>query len=285
MEMEANEELQSLQDEINHLAYDTFAGITGFDEFSVPCIPRISPQYLENRFVILAQETDTWNPSFGRFQKFSQSKFIEVEKILYEERYDDFSEWAADVYPGAFWEFTRKLYENKILESPIHDKKWLNHCWMNLFCVEKCVDKKDNSGRPSRNKGLAEKVMDVQKNLVFQILTLIKPKIVLATTGHANDVFWLKNALGTDYSQVRFKTVDDKEIYEIKHIAEIEINDGKNPLYGVKILRTYHPNFFSKRINRRDKMVEIGKKVSDMGLSKAAYYQQVLFEVLKKWVS
>ena len=85
---------------------------------------------------------------------------------------------------------------------------------MNLFCVEKCVDKKDNSGRPSRNKGLAEKVMDVQKNLVFQILTLIKPKIVLATTGHANDVFLLKNALGTDYSQVRFKTVDDKEIYE-----------------------------------------------------------------------
>ena len=32
-------------------------------------------------------------------------------------------------------------------------------------------------------------------------------------------------------------------------------------------------------------MVEIGKKVSDMGLSKAAYYQQVLFEVLKQWVS
>ena len=45
--MEANEELQSLQDEINHLAYDTFAGITGFDEFSVPCIPRISPLKLK----------------------------------------------------------------------------------------------------------------------------------------------------------------------------------------------------------------------------------------------
>jgi hypothetical protein len=283
--MEENEKLRFLQKEINHLAYDTFAGIAGYKEFSVPCIPRISPQYLKNRFVLLAQETDTWYPNWGHFQEFSQSKYAEVEKILYEERYDDFSEWAASTYPGAFWEFTRSLYENGILEAPLHEKKWLSHCWMNLFCIEKCKDKKDDSGRPSRHIELAEKVMNVQKNLVFQILKLIKPRIILATTGHANDCFLLKNALGTDRSQVEFKAVDNKEIYEIKHITEIEIYDEKNPLHGVKILRTYHPNFFSKRINRRDKMVEIGEKVSNMGLSKAAYYQQVLFEVLKKWVS
>ncbi len=283
--MEENEELHFLQDEINRLAYDAFAGIAGYEEFSVPCIPRISPQYLKNRFVLLAQETDTWYPNLGHFQEFSQSKYADVEKILYEERYDDFSEWAASTYPGAFWEFTRNLYKIRILEPPLNDRKWLSHCWMNLFCIEECKDKKDNSGRPSRNEELAKKVMCVQKNLVFQILKLIKPKIILATTGHANDGFLLKNALGTDRSQVEFKAVDNKEIYEIKHIAEIVIDDEKNPLHGIKILRTYHPNFFSKRINRKDKMIEIGKKISDMGLSKAAYYQQVLFEVLKKWVS
>lgn len=283
--MAKNEELQLLQDEINRLAYKAFASVDGFDDFSIPFIPRISPQYLKNRFVILAQETDTWYPTSGRFQKFSQTKFTEVEKILYEERYDDFSKFATEEYPGAFWEFTRKLYENKILEEPIHDKKWLNHCWMNLFCIEKCKNKKDVSGRPSRDKKLAKEVMNVQGKLVFHILTRIKPKIILATTGHANDSFLLENALGTDVSQVKFKAVDEKEIYEYKHIAEIEINDEKNPLYGVKILRTYHPNFFSKRINRKDRMVEIGKKVLEMELSKADYYQQVLFEVLKKWVS
>ena len=156
---------------------------------------------------------------------------------------------------------------------------------MNLFCIEKCKNKTDVSGRPSRYEKLAKEVMNVQGKLVFHILTRIKPKIILATTGHANDSFLLENALGTDVSQVKFKAVDEKEIYEYKHIAEIEINDEKNPLYGVKILRTYHPNFFSKRINRKDRMVEIGKKVLEMELSKADYYQQVLFEVLKKWVS
>ncbi len=281
--MTENEELHFVQEEINHLAYDTFAGITGHDDFSVPCIPRISPQYLKNRFVFLAQETNTWYPD-QRFQYFSSSKYENLEKILYEERYDDFCQWASDEYSGSLWEFTRTLYKEKILLGPLHEGKYLTHCWMNLFCIEKCRDKTDRFGRPSQFKEIADEVIDVQENLVFKILALIKPKIILATTGFANDSYLLKNALGTDCHQVRFKIVDEKEIYKIEHLAQIEINDERNPLYGVKILRTYHPNFFSKRINRKDKMIEIGKRVSDMGLSKADYYKQVLFEVLKKWV-
>ena len=281
--MKVNEELRFIQDEINRLAYDTFAGISGYEEYSVPCIPRISPQYLKNRFVFLAQETNTWYRE-RRFQYFSSSKYEDLEKILYEERYDDFCRWASDDYSGSLWEFARTLYEEKILPGPLHEDKYLTHCWMNLFCIEKCKDKKDCFGRPSQVKEIADEVMNVQKNLVFKILTVIKPKIVLATIGSANDFYLLKNALGTDCHQARFKTVDEKGIYKIEHLAEIEINDEKNPLHGVKILRTYHPNFFSKRINRKDKMIEIGKRVADMGLSKADYYKQVLFEVLKKWV-
>lgn len=286
MDSEIPKELKHLQDCINNLVYDTFGGVSEYDDFSVPCIPRISPQYLKNRFVILAQETDTWYPDCGRFPEFAQSKFSDVEKILYEERYDNFSEWAADVYGGAFWEFTRNLYNNGILESPIHEKKWLSHCWMNLFCIEKCVDKRDNSGRPSQHKDLANKVVFVQRNLVFQILALVKPKIILATTGHSNDSFLLKNGLGSEWSQVEFKAVDEENIYEIKHIAEIRIKDANNPLYGVKILRAYHPNFFLKRINNKRIFKNVSNQIEkrSLNVTKAQYYQKILLETLRKWV-
>lgn len=283
MDTNISEELKHLQDDINNLVYDTFRGVSGYDDFSVPCIPRISPQYLKNRFVILAQETDTWYPNCGRFSEFAQSKIEDVEKKLYEERYDVFSEWASESYPGAFWEFTRNLYNKGILEPPIHTKKWLTHCWMNLFCIEKCVDKRDNHGRPSQHKDLAKEVMSIQGNLVFQILALIKPKIILATTAHFNDSFLLKNGLGSDWSQVEFKTADEEHIYATNHLAEILIKDESNPLYGVKILRSYHPNFFSKRINRKNIFIDIEKQLSDKKMTKSGYYQKILFETLKKW--
>ena len=286
MDTEIPEELKHLQDDINNLVYDTFRGVSGYDDFSVPCIPRISPQYLKNRFVILAQETDTWYPNYGRFSEFAQSKIEDVEKMLYEERYDDFSECASESYPGAFWEFTRNLYNKGILESPIHNKKWLTHCWMNLFCIEKCVDKRDNHGRPSQHKDLAKEVMSIQGNLVFQILALIKPKIILATTAHFNDSFLLKNGLDSNWSQVEFKAVDEENIYEIKHIAEIRIKDANNPLYGVKILRAYHPNFFLKRINNKRIFKNVSNQIEkrSLNVTKAQYYQKILLETLRKWV-
>ena len=85
-----NEELKMIQDEINRCVYETFNGVSGYDGFSIPCIPRISSQYLKNRFVILAQETNTWYPNVGHFQDLASSKYCNLEKILYENCYDDF---------------------------------------------------------------------------------------------------------------------------------------------------------------------------------------------------
>ena len=200
-----NEELKMIQDEINRCVYETFNGVSGYDGFSIPCIPRISSQYLKNRFVILAQETNTWYPNVGHFQDLASSKYCNLEKILYENCYDDFCQWASETYKGAFWDFSRFLYSDEgVLCGPIHQDKYLTHCWMNLFCIEKCRNKRDRFGRPSQNRNLAEFIVKIQKDLVFKILKIIKPKTILAMTGYQNDSFLIENGLGTSFDRVDF---------------------------------------------------------------------------------
>lgn len=59
-----------MQRQINRLAYNTFKNAQGFSNFSVPHIPRISPQYLKNRFVFMGEETNTWYRNKGLFDSF-----------------------------------------------------------------------------------------------------------------------------------------------------------------------------------------------------------------------
>lgn len=278
-----NEELKMIQDEINRCVYETFNGVSGYDGFSIPCIPRISSQYLKNRFVILAQETNTWYPNVGHFQDLASSKYCNLEKILYENCYDDFCQWASETYKGAFWDFSRFLYSDEgVLCGPIHQDKYLTHCWMNLFCIEKCRNKRDRFGRPSQNRNLAEFIVKIQKDLVFKILKIIKPKTILAMTGYQNDSFLIENGLGTSFDRVEFYPIDKENIYSRNHIAEIKINDENNPLSKTKIIRSYHPNFFTKRINRKNIFKEIGQKIMErFGKTKSQYYREILLDSLK----
>lgn len=279
---ENEEEIKVMQEKINKCAYETFKNVLNFEAFSVPCIPRISPQYLKNRFVILGQETNTWYPSFGHFQDFAFSEYSNVESILYENRYDDFCQWASDVYKGALWEFSRSLYNEGILAGPMHKGIYLTHCWMNLFCIEKCVNKRDQSGRPSQNRALARIVMSVQKDLVFRLLKILKPKIILAVTSYQNDSFLIENGLGTSFDKIEFCSVDEEKIYSMNHIARIKICDDSNPLSETKIIRSYHPNFFAKRINRKNIFREIDQMLKERnGMTKAQYYKKILFDALK----
>ena len=153
---------------------------------------------------------------------------------------------------------------------------------MNLFCIEKCRNKRDRFGRPSQNRNLAEFIVKIQKDLVFKILKIIKPKTILAMTGYQNDSFLIENGLGTSFDRVEFYPIDKENIYSRNHIAEIKINDENNPLSKTKIIRSYHPNFFTKRINRKNIFKEIGQKIMErFGKTKSQYYREILLDSLK----
>ena len=81
---------------------------------------------------------------------------------------------------------------------------------MNLFVVEACTHKKDNKGRPTINKMLANKIMTLQENLVFKVLGILKPKLIISLTGHSLDNILFNNCLGT--SKVQVKSIDVEEI-------------------------------------------------------------------------
>jgi hypothetical protein len=53
-------ELETLQKAINDLFYQTFKEYEGGKGYSKPLIPVISERYLENRVVVMGQETYTW---------------------------------------------------------------------------------------------------------------------------------------------------------------------------------------------------------------------------------
>ena len=75
-------ECLKIQAKINELAFDTFKEHKGYEDFSMPLIPRISPQYLENRFVLLGQETNMW---YGHISKIKEtdSNFLKIATIVF----------------------------------------------------------------------------------------------------------------------------------------------------------------------------------------------------------
>lgn len=290
--MQQSLELQQMQEQINSLVYQTFSGITGYDDFSVPLVPRISPQYLENRFVLMGQETNTWyadkkDECLGwvrdkRFKEFSESSLDEMEQILQIERYDRFCNSSSITYGGAFWTFTRYLYNDGVISGPMVSNGFLSHVWMNLFCIENCVNKKDNSGRPSQSWELADRVMMIQKDLVFKILEIIKPKVILATVGYENDYFLKRYALQVDDLNSSVESIDPLNIFNTNHMCQFVVNDVSHPLYGTTILRTYHPSFFLNHINKGRVFKNIAARLNEEGIQKkkSQYYYSVVKDKL-----
>jgi len=244
-------ELEELQQEINHLVYTTIksnymamSDTLGIEQYSTPFIPRISPQYLENRFVILGQETDTWYPGpwteCGHLEDFVDAEEDDVERICLDLRYDDFAEYASGEggRGGHFWGFTREIYRRNLIESDIHEGMYLSHCWMNLFMMEK-VNELGKAGRTSQNWGMAQEVMDLQGYLVYEIFKLIQPKVILAMTSHKCDFFLSKYALGND--SLSFEPLGD---FSYEDLATSEVYDPSFSYCPVHVIRTYHPNYF-----------------------------------------
>lgn len=275
------DDLKAIQNEIERLAYEYFRDMDCLEGFSYPLVPRISEEYLKNRFVVMGQETNTWKghiyaPEVRK--DFLEGSLAEYDRFVRDE--------VAVNYPGEFWQFSKDLYQKEIqiLDGDICNGSWLSHCWINLFCMEKCAyrNDRDKTHLPSQNRRLAKRVMEIQKDFVFRILKIIKPKTILAMTYYQNDSFLIENGLGTSFDKVEFCPIDKEKIYSRNHIAEIKINDVNNPLSKTKIIRSYHPKFFTKRINNKNIFKDIGQKLMErFGKTKSQYYREILLDSLK----
>lgn len=233
--------MDNIQHKIISIYAKHFAKLTKNLGFSAPLMPNISPRYLDNRVVIMGQETNTWYNDVVSFPDFKKSD-KEIERSCLTERIDKFVKEHVEKYGGKFWQFNRTLYSENILEGNIVEDDKLSHCWLNLFCVEKCQGKKDKAGRPSQNRALAKKVMEFQQKLLYEVFEIIKPKVIVALIGLNNDDYLIKNALNAQnsYSIIPIS----KDIDKPESLSEFKITDTANCLYNTTIIRAYHPTYF-----------------------------------------
>lgn len=256
-------EIDKLQHDINNLAYWTFKnGCKDCSEqylkkFSIPLIPRITQEYLAYRLVILGQETSTWYPrswhenedknhplheSYKAFnlRDFINAKESDAEQICQVCRYDRHVQY---VYgkgkrTQGLWGFSKKVCKEN-LGFCIKPNASIPFCLLDLFCTE-TVAFNGEKGKPSQNEKLADEVIKMQSNLLYRILTLIKPKAILATTNYKNDDILKQYALGDPNAKI--VPIDNSGAFSPEEIASIDIAQGE--LIDTKVIRTYHPNFF-----------------------------------------
>jgi len=234
-------DIDKIQKDILELAYSTFNKIKAEDWYSYPLIPRISEEYFKNKVVVLGQETNSW---LGHFR-------CSEQKDVYKECLNGYNCFVRDKVPsyrGKFWAFSRNLYKD-IFGGYICKNDQLSHCWMNLFCVERCKrNEKTKNGKPSQDRALANQVIAIQKDFVYQVMKIIQPRIVLALIGNKNDDIFAKYALGTELDSQKIIRKNLDPVFREEQLAEFEIIDDSNPLHDSLIIRTYHPSYFMGRM-------------------------------------
>lgn len=239
------DDLKKIQNEIQRLAYERFRNIDCSEGFSYPLVPRISEEYLKNRVVVMGQETNTWNGFIDNPEK--KENFLEGSLA----EYDRFVLNESARYRGKFWQFSRSLYRRGILDGYIRNGNWLSHCWMNLFCIEKSSRDDKNGKLPSQNRELANRVIEIQQDFIFQVFCLIRPKVILAMIGNKNDDLFKKYALGTE--RVRLISIDSSKEFGEHELAEFKVCENTNSLHETLILRTYHPTYFMWKMDGKEK--------------------------------
>lgn len=278
-----NQQLSEIQNKIIELYFETFKKYDGGLGFSIPHIPRISMNYLMNRTIIVGQETNTWYG--GGLNEEDNLKDLfdnhagEIEKYCLDEAYDTFIREEASCYTGKFWDFNRLLYngEEKILDGEMTEGNRLSHCWINLFAVEACNDKNGKQGRPTVNRHLAKKVLELQDDLLHKVFEILKPKRIIFLTGPSNDEVLFKTAITTEiYNK---KVIDTKGILDEHKLMQIIVNDADHVLHNTKIVRTYHPSYFLGYINA-NKNLQARIKAQGKSKSNSDYYKKVLFDFL-----
>ena len=282
--MNEEDEMVSLQSRVNKLFLETLVTEETNFNLSYPLIPRISNEYLKNRIVIVGQETNTWyndKSENGDYNDiFLHSKNIyDIEKEALNKRYDIFVNEAVENYGGKFWEFNRLLYQEQIIKGSIVKNNELSHCWINLFCMEACYDKKDTTGRPTKNQSLRNNILNHQKLLTYNLLKLLEPKLIIFLTGNSLDNVLLQYALNGH--KASSKPIDNRNILEEKHACEIIPTSG-SALHNSTIIRLYHPTYFMGYINgNRQLKIKMDRNNFDRSIS--SYYLSVVLSFLKKW--
>jgi len=275
-------EIIQIQEKINNLYFDKFKNYSKNLGLSVPLIPRLSEKYFENRIIVLGQETNTWyRKTNNDLKEIFLANKENISKICLEQRYDDFIKKYVSKYPGKFWEFNKMLYDKKIIKGKMIENDKLSHCWINLFLVEACKDKKSKEGCPTKNRKLAEEIMNLQGNLLTDILEILKPKLIISLTGHSLDAYLRKNLFATKPEE---KEIDENKILTKEMLGEFKVINKDNFLSNTKIIRCYHPSYFLSRINTNKGLSEKLKKISYKG-TVANYYKEQVFKKLKQLIN
>jgi hypothetical protein len=273
-------EKDRLQKELIDIFIDKFKKYGGGLNLCTPLIPRVTSRYLDSRVIVIGQETNTWyNKTKDDLKEDFLSNLGRIEKICVEERYENFILNFADRYGGKFWNFTKLLYQKEIINGEMIIDGELGHCWMNFFSVEACQSKKDEMGRPTKNRKLANEVIKLQEDLLLQSIKILRPKLILLLTGNSLDWFLTNKALKID--KYEFRSVDENQIIETSQLAELAILDKSNVLSKMKIIRGYHPTYFMARINTFGRLQN---RIKEEGVdsTNSKYYTELLINVLKK---
>lgn len=274
------EELVRIQEEINALYFDKFRKYEGGLNLSVPLVPRISSSYLKNRIVVVGQETNTWYREGIDDLHEIFLKRGNVQETAVNSRYDHFIRNTAQKYGGKFWAFQRMLYEEGIVDGEMVKDGVLSHCWINLFSVEACRNKKDENGRPTKNSRLAAEIIKIQEKLLHEMLFILQPKLIVFLTGPSLD-FYLKTT-GINDLNCKWMKLDVSNVLSVDQLAEVEITDTFHPLFNTKIIRCYHPSYFMARINSHK---NLAKKLENCGVTNVAYYTRKVIETLRNYKS
>ena len=269
-------EVQQLQQSIIQLFREQFVGDPGNYKLSMPLIPRISENYLINRTVVVGQETNTWWVD-GYRQGFINPG-ADIAKNALEICYDPFVRDCVNTYGGKFWQFNRSLYNENIISGKIVENGKLSHAWINLFAMEACSNKNDNWGRPTKNLELRNFILNLQKDITYRLLCLLKPRLVIFLTGCTLDQVISEYALNNTI--IERISIDKNNVFDERHLCEIRIAPG-NPLSDSKILRLYHPSYFLARINSKSNVNIVSKAKNIIGKAPSTYYTELVFDFLK----
>lgn len=271
-----------LQPQVNDIFANTLISKEHDYKLSYPLIPRISSSYLKNRIMLIGQETNTWYNTYsknGDYNDIFLKNKEQIEKNGLIDRYDVFVNKEVEQYGGRFWDFSRLLYDEKIIDGNIVENKELTHCWINIFCMEACSEKNDSTGRPTKNRTLRNVILRHQNLLIHQLIQLLEPKLIIFLTGHPLDHVILDYGLNT--KSAKLVKIDNANILEEKHACTIEL-DNNSHISNPTILRLYHPTYFMGYINGHS---YLRKKlaVSNEICSVSEYYLRTIIQFLKKW--
>lgn len=275
-------EILQIQEQINNLYLEKFKYYKENLGLSVPLIPRLSAQYFKNRVIVLGQETNTWyRKTNDDLNEVFLANKDNIYKICLEDRYDHFIKNHVSKYPGKFWEFNKMLYKENIIKGKMIENNNISHCWLNLFLVEACENKKSKKGCPTKDKLLADKIMKLQGNLLNEILEILKPKLIISLTGHSLDNHLKDHVIAT---KNELKGIDQNEILTKTELGEFKVDNKNNFLANTKIIRCYHPSYFLSRINNHKKISGKLKKIHYKG-TVSDYYKEQLLKELKQFIN